>query len=147
MARPKYCITAADLLHVELYLGDKLRTYNIEFSEGVSLATVEKKCDVAIGHKSKTKRSEAMNTWCERYLSTTEWNKLKSAIRKRRARWERYGESTTIAVSTKVHEYLVKISERDKVTYNDILEHVLSKAWSGSRAIPKRSAGKSRRRR
>ncbi len=88
-----------------------------------------------------------MNAWCEKYLGAADWIKLKAAIRKRRARWERYGESTTITVSTKVQNYLVKISDRDNVTYNEILEHVLSKAWSARRAIPKGTAGKGRRRR
>ena len=147
MARPKYCITESDQLHAGFYLSGKWSRYDIEFSDDVNVTTAQKKFYAALDQKGKAKRAEAMNAWCEKYLSTAEWRKLKAAIRKRRARYERYGESTTITVSTKVQEYLVKISERDNVTYNDILEHVLSKTWSGRRAIPKRTPGKGRGRR
>ncbi|MCO6043393.1 hypothetical protein NG895_05690 [Aeoliella sp. ICT_H6.2] len=45
------------------------------------------------------------------------------------------GEQKTLTVNSAVHDYLVKISERDGVTHNEILEDVLSRAWRGSRHI------------
>ena len=101
----------------------------------------------AIAHKTAAKKTAALNAWCEKYLPASEWKRLKAGIRKRRERWEHYGEQKTLTVSSTVHEYLVKISERDGVTYNEILEDLLSRAWRGSRQVGgNRTARTSRRR-
>lgn len=88
-------------------------------------------------HTTPARRASALNVWCETYLPASEWIRLKAGIRKRRERWAHHGERKTLTISATAYVYLVKISERDSVTYNEILEEVLAKAWRNSRQIGK----------
>jgi len=139
MGRPRYCITEDDYLHAYFYLSPKVRSHEIEYLKESQEFSAGKSFNRAASSeiKGKKKQAEALNAWCEKHLTSSEWQKLKQAIRKRRVRWEKAGESTTVTVSTKVRDYLANISERDDVTYNEILEHVLANACSSSRKIPK----------
>ncbi len=132
MPRPKYQITDADFSNAMNYLGKRISAYDIEYFEDAG-GNPEKAYYKALEHRKKQEAQRvALNAWCEKYLPAEEWTKLKAALRKRRERFERYQEQTTITISTKAHELLVKISERDNVTFTETLEHYLSRAWRAS---------------
>lgn len=133
MARPKYTITAADVNHAYFYLSTRLTMHRIDFRGEIELLdnSPEREFRELREEKRKDNRARGLNAWCEKYLDSTEWTKLKAAIRKRRERLERYSELKTVTISSKAFELLVKLSARDKVTYSDALEHYLLIAWKG----------------
>lgn len=135
MPRPRYTITEDDYQHAYSYLAPKLRDFSLDLRSSSSLVTAEKNFRKAAEQTTAAKKASALNDWCQKYLPTAEWTRLKAGIRKRRERWEHHGEQKTLTVSSVVHDYLVKLSERDSVTHNEILEDVLSRAWRGSRKI------------
>ena len=136
MPRAKYKVNAADYTHACFYLGDKLRNQDFEFSHEAS-ATDARSDYFEIVHAGQRKgRAERLNTWCEKYLIGSEWLKLKTAIRKRRERWERHDQIKTISISAKAHKLLAKIAERDDVTFSEILEHVLLKTAKSAARVP-----------
>ena len=138
MPRAKYSITKEDLTHAYLYLSDRLRSWSVEFIEEAQ-GEPESEFDKAVD-QSKYKPAERvvnLNAWCEKYLPTDEWTKLKHAIRKRRQRQQNYGDQTTVTISTEAHKYLSRVAERDDVTLSEAVEYYLQKAWNSSRSSAK----------
>lgn len=133
MPRVKYSITSDDEFHATFYLSDRLRNHGFKFSDSVSRAKAESDFRTAVDEKTKTKRAAAANSWCETYLSRADWQKLKTAVRKRRERWRRNDEIKTITISAKAHNMLTQISTRDDVTFSQALEHYLAKALNSVR--------------
>lgn len=127
MARPRYTITTADVVHASTYLANRLRNQDVRFSDDVTYRTAERAFTEASQESRKEKRAEQVNAWCEKYLSSEEWAKFKLAIRKRRERRVRT-DLKTVTITARAFEFLSKLSERDKVTYSEILEKYLLKA-------------------
>lgn len=73
-----------DEYHAIIYFSDRIRNQDIKFRNSVPLATAESGYRSAVEEKSKEKRAAAINAWCETYLSGSDWQRLKAAIRKRR---------------------------------------------------------------
>ncbi|MEX1026610.1 MAG: hypothetical protein WD049_01190 [Candidatus Paceibacterota bacterium] len=133
MPRAKYRITTEDFSHANFYLSRKLRNYDIDFGEEVSLASATQEYSEATHHKRKEVRVQETNAWCEKYLSGKEWEKLKTAVRKRRERWQRHNDLKTVTISARAHRLLGNLAERDEVTFSEVLEHYLAKAMNSSR--------------
>ena len=131
MSRPKYAITAADVAHASDYLRPLLQTCSFELRTDVSYRVAERDFNAAIELRGKEERAIELNAWCEKYLTSSTWAKLKLSIRKRRERKTRRGETTTITITTQAGELLRKVSERDNVTYSETLEFYLAKALQG----------------
>jgi uncharacterized protein len=129
MGRPKYTITATDVFEAQDYLRDRLLTFNIKLDEQVSIRTAQREFEAAIDAKSKVERASSLNSWCEKFLNTSEWTKLKTCIRKRRERRSRIGEQRTVSISDKAFKLLKKIAKRDNVTYTETLEKHLGRIW------------------
>ncbi len=129
MVRPKYTITTSDVTHAKFYLSTRLLMQ--ELTEKASVEVAKEEFREAVDTKDKDKRATRLNAWCEKYLDSGEWAKLKLAIRKRRERLGRHAELKTVTISSKAFELLAKISERDAVTYSDTLEHYLLAAFKG----------------
>ena len=125
MPRPKYAITSDDLAHARSYLELQLRTFGIVLRDGVTLKHAELELVTAATQGTKTDRARQVNAWCERYLSSAEWRKLKIAIRKRRERRKNGERIRTVTVSALSHEYLTKLAKRDNVTFSKVLEKYL----------------------
>jgi macrodomain Ter protein organizer (MatP/YcbG family) len=136
MPRPKYAITAADVTHAHFYLDAKVRGFLIKFDKQVSHSQALRDLDKASLVSGKAKRAEALNSWCVKYLSTTEWNRLKPGIRKRRERMQRHNEQTSITISVKAHALLTQVAKRDDATFTEVLEYYLSKAANSARKMP-----------
>jgi macrodomain Ter protein organizer (MatP/YcbG family) len=134
MSRPKYTITAADVLHATFYLRPLLRSYAFDLRGDASYRTAEKEFMEVTEIPEKKDRAEALNAWCEKYIKAKTWNNLKTSIRKRRERKQRIRNKTslkTISVSQKAFELLSKLATRDKVTHSETLEYYLGKAVRG----------------
>ncbi len=84
--------------------------------------------------KGRKNKAESLNLWAEKYLSSEEWNKLKTAVRKRRQRWANDDDQKTVTISAKAHKLLSRIANRDEVTFSEVLEHYLAKASRCSRS-------------
>ncbi len=138
MPRAKYKITADDFQHASFYLSGRIRNYGIEFEDSVNTSKAERQYYEALKVKSRKKKAESLNLWAENYLTSEEWTKLKSAVRKRRQRWDNYDGQKTVTISAKAHTLLSRIAGRDEVTYSDVLEHYLTKAWRTSRGSARR---------
>ena len=139
MPRAKYAITAEDLMHAVLYLNARIRNYDLEFRDDIDELTAESEYREATSARKKESRAVQLNAWCEKYLTSVDWARLKSAIRKRRERTQRDGEQKTVTVSAESHRLLSRLAERDHVTYSEALEHYLGKALKSHRGRPGRS--------
>ena len=137
MPRDNYIITSDDECHATFYLSGQLRNYGFKFRDSASSTQAGSDYRAAAIEKTKSTRAAALNVWCEKYLSTSDWRRLKTAIRKRRERWRRSEETKTVTISAKGHKLLKQVSKRDNVTFSQALEHCLSKALNSAR----RSAG------
>lgn len=136
MPRTKYVITADDCIHAELYLSRRIRNFEIEFRDDTDSMNAEGEYQNATNQRKNSKRAEQLNAWCEMYLTSTDWKRLKSAIRKRRERLQHLDEQKTVTVSARSHELLSKLAQRDDVTYSELLEHYLAKALNSNRGRP-----------
>lgn len=132
MARPRYTITAADVVHAGTYLANRLRNMDVRFDESVSYKMAERAFTEAVAEPRKENRAVQVNTWCEKYLSSAEWATLKLAIRKRRERRVRT-DLKTVTISARAFELLSKLSTRDQGTYSEVLEKHLLKALNAKR--------------
>ena len=127
MPRAKYQVTDRDYTHVSAYLSDKLQLQSIDIRGDASLSVARRDL-LEVAHSGQRKgRAERLNAWCEQYLPTAEWSKLKTATRKRRERWERHDQLKTITISAKAHRLLLRIANRDGVTFSEALEQRLAK--------------------
>lgn len=138
MPRTKYVITVDDCIHAELYLSRQIRNYDIEFRDDADSLNAEGEYRDATSERKKANRAKHLNEWCEKYLTSTDWSRLKSAIRKRRERMQHFDEQKTVTVSARSHDLLSKIAQRDNVTYSEVLEHYLAKALNSNRGRPSR---------
>ena len=135
MPRAIYKITEQDFLHVSQYLYDRVMLRKLHLCEEPSWDTAEKAFFEVYTLSKKSNRSGLLNAWCEEHLTKGDWQKLKAAVRKRRERTVQYGESRSITISKKAHDLLVKIAERDYVTFSDVLESVLPQVLNSARKI------------
>ncbi len=132
MARPRYTVTPDDVVHAGTYLVNRIRNYDMRLDENVSYKTAERTLNAAISESRKEKRAKELNAWCEKYLSSEEWSKLKLAIRKRRERRIRT-DLKTVTISARAHELLSKLASRDNVTHSEVLEKYLLRALRSKR--------------
>ena len=133
MPRDNYIITSDDEFHATFYLSGQLRNFGFKFCDSVSSTQAESAYRSAASGKTKSTRAAALNVWCEKYLSKSDWHRLKTAVRKRRERWRRSEETKTVTISAKSHKLLTQVSKRDNVTFSQALEHYLSKALNSAR--------------
>lgn len=140
MSRPKYQVTETDFTHACNYISSKLQNFEFELSEEASTNDAKTAYFDAVQSGSRKARSERLNAWCEKYLSSKEWRRLVAAIRKRRERWNRHDQMKSISISEKAHKLLVKVSERDGVTFSEVLEYALAKTANSSHRVPSRTA-------
>ena len=128
MPRPKYSITAEDVVHATEYLRTRLQVSAFDLGD-VSHRTAKNEFDDAVALRTKEEKAKGLHAWCEKYFGDKEWTKLKTSIRKRRERKVRRGEVESVTISKKAFELLQKLAKRDNVTYSETLEKYLGKAW------------------
>ena len=137
MARPRYIVTAQDVTHATAYLTVRLRNYGLTLDEEVSNSAPETRLHAAVATKGREVRAQQVNAWCEINLNSAEWQKLKTAVRKRRERMKRHNDLKTVTISARAFELLAKLSKRDNVTYSAALERYLPKALNAGRGRSK----------
>lgn len=114
MTRPKYKITASDLPFVHAYLLRALEdSHYIEQGNSVTyqfrqfLNRIDLDDDVE--HDA-----EILNRWCEKYLSTNQWNRLKVSIRK--MRYRQSNKDVTITLKPEAHAVLQRLIDDGKAS-------------------------------
>jgi len=137
MPRPRYRITPEDYLYAEFYLSVRVRSLGIKFAKGISSTDAGTEYQSIMRADRKKQQLDQLNQWCEKYLSRTEWMKLKSAIRKRRERFRRSDEHKTVTLTSKAHRLLSQLAKRDNVTLSETLEHYLGNALNSGRGRPR----------
>ncbi len=135
MPRSRYTVTADDVLHVTEYLSNQLRDHRLNACDEED-AIYDAFQEAAQPLGGKKRRAQALNDWCETYLTREEWARLNANVRKRRQRFSRYNDYASVTISARSHELLQKLSSRDNVTFSEVLEHCLAKALKSSRKIP-----------
>ncbi len=124
MAPRRYTITPADVSYAHAYLTIQLQTYALKLRQYV-YADAAREFEIPRG-LTREARADRLNRWCEQFLSSSDWTRLKSAIRKRRQR--RKGETKVVTISQKAHKILRQLSKRDHATHSATLEHYLGLA-------------------
>ncbi len=128
MARPKYMIGPTDLAHSLLYLADRIQLQYLDVSVvGRREFSEIKLIQAADTRATRKAQAEALNAWCEQNLSTAEWRKLKSAIRKRRHRQQTANQQIAITISRQAHTILSQLAKRDGVTLMALVDRLVSK--------------------
>lgn len=107
MSRPKYRITASDLPFAHAYLLRALEdSHYIEKGNSVAyqfrLFLDRIDLDDDLEHDA-----EILNRWCEKYLTTKQWSRLKVTIRK--MRYRQSNTDVTITLKPKAHQKLQEI--------------------------------------
>lgn len=114
MSRPKYKITPTDLPFVHAYLlralddshyitkGNAVTYQFRQFLNRIDL-------DDDLEHDA-----EILNRWCEKYLTTSQWDRLKVTIRK--MRYRQSNKDVTITLKPEAHIVLQKLIEQGKAT-------------------------------
>jgi macrodomain Ter protein organizer (MatP/YcbG family) len=133
MARPRYRITAADVVHAANYLKPLLQTFAFELRRDASYKTADREFFEAASSKSKDERAEQLNAWCEKYLMAKTWGKLKLSIRKRRERKSRIGQLKSLSITSQAFDLIEKLAKRDQITYSEAIERHMGRALRKSR--------------
>lgn len=122
MTRPAYQLNADDFRHATAYLGNRIRSFEIDFRD---LSTIEEAkqqyYQLASSRPSKA-AAERLQAWCDTYLTAAEWQLAKSSIRKRRQRWAPTKALKTITISQRAHRLLSQLAKRDNVTLSEAIE-------------------------
>lgn len=125
MARPNYTITADDFQHATAYLGHCLRTFRFDLKDLAMMEQAKEEFHAIPRMRTGRPAAERLQTWCDTYLTESEWKLAKASIRKRRQRWAPSKTLRTITISEKAHRLLSELANRDQVTLSDVLEAYL----------------------
>ncbi|WP_250658117.1 hypothetical protein [Alkalimarinus coralli] len=112
MSRPKYKITASDLPFVHAYLLRAMedshyitRGNSVSYQFRQYLGRID--LDDDLEHEA-----EILNRWCEKYLTTEQWNRLKVSIRK--MRYRQSNTDITITLKPRAHKVLQTLIDQGK---------------------------------
>jgi macrodomain Ter protein organizer (MatP/YcbG family) len=127
MARPAYAVTNDDLIHVRAYVGNQLRSFNLELVDPEAVEIAYNEYLRMSRLPPSTEAADQMQAWCAKYLTDAEWDHLKASVRKRRQRWLGSRKLKTVTISANAHRLLSELAKRDKVTLSEALELHLAK--------------------
>lgn len=126
MSRQRYTITSFDLSAAEKYLHRKLHEETL-FDDDELYFNAKRAFSKARGDAIK------LNRWCEKWLNTDQWVKLKASLRAARKRLNDYiddnGPPVTITISREAWQILSALSKRDKLTLSEFIVKHHEKSW------------------
>ncbi len=126
MSRKRYIITQSDLSAAEKYLHRKLHEETL-FDDDDGYPNAKRAFSRARGDAIK------LNRWCECWLNTDQWIKLKASLRAARKRLNDYfddnGPPVTITISRDAWEILSNLSKHNKLTLSEFIIKRHEKAW------------------
>jgi len=126
MSRKRYIITPSDLSAAEKYLHRKLHEETL-FDDDDRYPNAKRAFSRARGDAIK------LNRWCESWLNTDQWIKLKASLRAARKRLNDYigdnGPPVTITISRDAWRILSDLSKRNKLTLSEFIIKRHEKAW------------------
>jgi|APSaa5957512535_1039671.scaffolds.fasta_scaffold04481_5 hypothetical protein len=70
-----------------------------------------------------------LNDWSEKYLDSSQWQKMKGALRARRHKIENYGETKRVDMDEVAHRMLKDLSKHHGVTLSKVIRIYLEKPW------------------
>lgn len=76
MSRPKYQLNETDFIHACTYISSKRQNFEFEMSEDASKTDAKTAYFDAVQSGSRKARSERLNAWFEKYLSSKDWRRL-----------------------------------------------------------------------
>lgn len=110
MSRPKYKITASDLPFVHAYLLRALEDSHY-IMQGNSVAYQFRQFLDRIDLDDDLEHdAEILNRWCEKYLTTKQWSRLKVTIRK--MRYRQSNTDVTITLKPEAHQKLQELIDK-----------------------------------
>jgi len=126
MSRPRYIITPSDLSAAEKYLHRKLHEETL-FDDDDLYPNAKRAFSRSRGDAIK------LNRWCETWLNSEQWVKLKASLRAARKRLNDYindnGPPVTITISRDAWKILSALSKRNKLTLSEFIIKRHEKAW------------------
>jgi len=126
MARQRYTITEFDLSAAEKYLDRKLHEETL-FDDDDQYLKAKRAFSKARSDEIK------LNRWCENWLNTDQWIKLKASLRAARKRLNDYiddkGPPVTITLSREAWQMLSALSKRNQLTLSEFIIKRHEKAW------------------
>jgi len=126
MARQRYTMTEFDLSAAEKYLHRKLHEKTL-FDDDDRYINAKRAFSKARGDEIK------LNRWCEHWLNTDQWIKLKASLRAARKRLNDYlddnGPPVTITISREAWQILSSLSKHNKLTLSEFIIKRHEKAW------------------
>ncbi len=126
MSRKRYIITPSDLSTAEKYLHRKLHEETL-FDDDDLHINAKRAFSRARGDAIK------LNRWCETWLNSEQWVKLKASLRAARKRLNDYidenGPPVTITISRDAWKILSALSKRNKLTLSEFIIKRHEKAW------------------
>lgn len=110
MSRPKYKITATDLPSAHAYLLRALEDSHY-ITRGSSVAYQFRQYLNRIDLDDDLEHdAEILNRWCEKYLTTKQWDRLKVTIRK--MRYRQANTDVTITLKPEAHKILQTVIDQ-----------------------------------
>ncbi len=126
MPRQRYIITPFDLSAAEKYLHRKLHEETL-FDDDNWYPNAKRAFSRARGDEIK------LNRWCENWLNTEQWIKLKDSLRAARKRLNDYinvnGPPVTLTISREAWKMLSTLSKHNKLTFSEFIIKRHEKAW------------------
>lgn len=117
MSRPKYKITASDLPFAHAYLSRAVED-NAYIVRGNARSHQFRQYLERIDLEDDPEfDADILNRWCEQYLTTTQWQRMKVSIRK--MRYQTANKDITITLKPKAHavlQHLVNTGKADSLS-------------------------------
>ena len=133
MAKAKFKIeNKQDHWAARSWIKGKLEGFSFPVSDSIENST-SKNMEAEKDFNQMNDNAEQLNQWCETYLDSKQWTKLKNAIRAARMRLDRkknYDKSIKRIDITNQARYMLKeLSKHHGVTYSGVIEMYLKKPF------------------
>lgn len=127
MGRAKYTITEKDLWEAWNWIRTKTQFFDRGFSSRMDFdAYLEAKQELK---QIKSDNLEDTNAWCEKWLDTRAWNRLKTTVRAKRMRSGSSGKKKQVTFDYNAWLILSAIAEAENITLSDVISKHLRKAY------------------
>jgi len=128
MPKKKYTIVKSDLIFVRRWIDNK---FNANDYKSFNNHMRNRQCiDVALEEYKKVdfRATVKLNEWCEKFLTSKDWSKLKTSIRAGRNRKDK-GKRKSIDIDFEAWCKLSAISDSEGLTNSQIINKYLNKQY------------------
>jgi len=128
MPKKKYTIVKSDLLFARRWIDNK---FNAKDYKSFSVYMRNRQCvDFALQEYQEVdfRATTKLNEWCEKFLTSKDWSKLKTSIRAGRNRKDK-GNRKSIDIDFEAWCKLSAISDSESLTISEIINKYLNKQY------------------